>query len=1047
MNLTDFSLKNPYAIIALILVVAVLGAFAYWKTPEDLFPDTTPPQVVVVTVRPGASASDMADKVTQILEKEFNTLSRVKKVHSISKDEVSSINTEFLYTKPLSEAIIDVQSAISRVKAQLPDDIMEPRLYAVTDATRPLVTIALSPAAGSSKQLTDIRLLAENEIKDQILNLANIADVDIFGSNEPEIHVKINRDKLTSYQLSITHVISILSRQNISAPTGILYTKDHEYLIKVNGEFKSLQAIRKLPLIKNENGIVRLENVAEVALEPQEKRSIYHGNGKSAIGINVLRSPGGPTVKGLKSIKKFLPILKARYPDINFEITNDQHPLININVRGMQISLIQAVLMTVLVIFIFLADMRAAIIVSVSIPLTFLVSVIVLWASPFTFNMISLSGLIISVGLVVDAAVVVIENIYSHHQRHKSESALAAARNGTNEVSLAVSAGIFTTVIVLMPVMFTSGFTKKIQQPLILMISSTLIASLFVAIMVIPLIASTILGSKVRKKNFLERLFAWSDPAVQGLASLYLGILKLALKWRTLVLLFAAALFLLTMQIVPKLIGGELMPSMDTGIIIVSFETKSDASPGKVEKVLKKVEKMVAAQSGVLMISSVVGSEPGQISFSSGGITTQQAKIVVTMVDRTKRSETIWDIQRKWREKMSAMKNIRSFSVMEYGATPLSTTRAPLDIIISGPDLKILDRLTEKCLNVLEGVPGLVDVQRSWYSDKTEYNIILDPAKAREYGTDPQSVAAEMKAVIKGIPATHMRLQNYLDIPIKVKYDSKDISQTKQLLNIYVNTKYGLLPLRIMADIKKSSSPPFISREHLHNTINITAANKGYTIAQVSQMVQKRVDKISVPRDYSIEVAGTAVDMKDGRIEMGKALLVGIILLYILLVAMFKSFIHPLTIMSAIPLAVAGAMWGLLLFDKPMCKPGMMGMVLLSGTIVNNSILILDFILNARANGMDKEEAIFQSVRRRIRPILMTTVSTVVGLSPLVFEMAVGLERMSPLGITASTGLLVGTFLTIVVIPVIYSSVDSLVERIKSIFSAIYSKISVEAKQ
>jgi multidrug efflux pump subunit AcrB len=459
-----------------------------------------------------------------------------------------------------------------------------------------------------------------------------------------------------------------------------------------------------------------------------------------------------------------------------------------------------------------------------------------------------------------------------------------------------------------------------------------------------------------------------------------------------------------------------------------------------VERILTDVEKMVKSQEGIVMVSSVVGSEPGQISFSGSGVTTQKARIVVTMVDRTKRAETIWDIQKKWRREMSAMRGIRSFSVMEYGATPLSTTRAPLDIIISGPDLAVLDRLAEKCLKALEGVPGLEDVQRSWYVDKTEYNIEPDPPMVREYGVDPQSIATELKAAIKGVSPTYMRLRNYLDIPIKVKYNAKDISNPGQLPDVYVNTKHGQLQLRTMAKIKKLRLPPFISREHLQNTIDITAANRIYTIAQVSKKVKKKLSKIALPMGYSIDVAGTAVDMKDGKKEMGKALLIGIVLLYILLVAMFKSFIHPLTIMSAIPLAVAGAMWGLLLFDKPMCKPGMMGMVLLSGTIVNNSILILDFILNARKDGMDKNEAIFQSVRRRIRPILMTTVSTVVGLLPLVFEMAVGLERMSPLGISASTGLLAGTFLTIVVVPVIYSSVDSLLEAIKSFFFSISNK-------
>ena len=302
----------------------------------------------------------------------------------------------------------------------------------------------------------------------------------------------------------------------------------------------------------------------------------------------------------------------------------------------------------------------------------------------------------------------------------------------------------------------------------------------------------------------------------------------------------------------------------------------------------------------------------------------------------------------------------------------------------------------------------------------------VDPALARLYRTTPADVAAELKGVVKGVPASAMRLTGYLDIPIVVQYAADDISDPAQLSDAYVSTQFGPLPLRAMAVLDSERDQPFITRERLRNTIDITGVNRVYTIGQVVEMVRGRLVAIPLPAGYSVEVSGTMADMKGGNQEMGKALLIGFVLLYILLVAMFRSFGQPITIMSAIPLAVAGALWGLLLFDKPMCKPAMMGMILLGGTIVNNSILLLDFILNARKAGMEKDEAILQSIRLRIRPILMTTVSTVIGLLPLVFEMAVGLERMSPISIVAAMGLGVGTFLTMIVIPTVYSSMDSL---------------------
>ncbi|MGQ9650097.1 MAG: efflux RND transporter permease subunit [Phycisphaerae bacterium] len=1027
MNLTGFSMKNPYAVIALVLVVVALGAFAFFKTPTDLFPNTVPPQVVVITVRPGSDAGDIADKITQIVEKELNTLSGLTKVTSTSRDEVSSVNAEFDYSKPIGEAVLDVQNAIGRIRAQLPKDILDPRIYRITDATRPLLTLALSPKPGSTKTLSEIRLLAENQVEDQILTLPGVADVDVFGGHQPEVKVRVDRDRLAANGLSINEVVASLAKQNVSAPAGTIYSGSREYLVKTTGEFADLQQIRQLPIKHSDRGWLRLADVADVSLGETEQRSIYHGNGKPAIAVNVLRPDNGPTVSAIQSVKSFLPRLQSRYPDIQFEITDDQQPIIDLNVDGMRSSLWQAVVLTVLVIFVFLADMRAALVVSVSIPLAFLASLVVLWFSPYTLNMVTLSGLIISVGMVVDASIVVLENIYRHYRDMNRPDAVLAAREGTGEVALAVTAGMLTTVIVLIPVMFTGGYSQQTMRPLNMMISATLVASLLISLTVVPLMASRLLARPHEHRNFLERFFSRTDKGVELLSRLYLGILRSVLCWRLVTLILAGAFFVVTMKVVKPLIGGELMPPMDTGIVNVEFDTPTDTSPAEVEKTLSQIEAMIYAQPGVEMVSAVVGSEPGQISFGGGGATAQSGKLTIHLVDRKHRSETIWRIQDKWRRELRQIAGVRSARITEYGATPLSTTRAPLDVIVSGPDSEIVSRLADQCMKALKGLPGLVDVRRSWYFDKTEYHVNVDPDLAKLYQTTSADVAGELKGMVKGIPASPMRLKGYLDIPITVQYAPENISEPAQLSDVYVSTRFGPLPLRTMATLDSQRNQPFITRERLRNTIDITGVNRVYTIGQVADMATKRLTGITVPAGYAIDVSGTIADMKTGSAEMGKALMIGFVLLYILLVAMFKSFAHPVTIMAAIPLAIAGALWGLLLFDKPMCKPATMGMILLGGTIVNNSILLLDFILTARKAGTAKDEAILQSVRLRIRPILMTTVSTIVGLTPLVFEMAVGLERMSPLGIVAATGLIIGTFLTMIVIPVVYSIIDSFV--------------------
>ncbi len=1031
MSLTDFSMKNPYTVVALALTVATLGAVAFFRTPTDLFPNTVPPQVAVVTVYPGAEAKDIADQVTRVLEKEINTAPGITSVLSTSRDEVSSIQARFSYDKGIGEAVTDVQNAVARVRSRLPAGVRDPMLYRITDATRPLLTLALSPKPSSLKSLADIRLLAENDIKDTLLAVPGVGDVQVFGGHQPEVEVRIDRHALAARHLTLGQVLARIGASNVSAPVGTIYGHQGEYLVKVHGEFGNLRDLETLPVAATPYGQVRLGDIATVRLGEADPRSLYHGNGRQAIAINVLRPDTGHTVSAIKAVKALLPDLARRYPDISFAVTEDQQPLIDVNIKGMRASIWQAVALTVLVIFFFLADLRAALAVSMAIPLSFLSALAVLWISPFTMNMVTLSGLIIAVGMVVDASVVVIENIYRHYHLDPGGSPRRAAVRGTAEVALPITAGMLTTVVVLLPVMLTGGFTGRIMTPLNLMIIATLVASLVVSLTVIPLIAARFLGREEGKPNLFERAVAPFGKGITRLTEFYVILVRWALRHR---LLFMVALLLfvaITNRVVKPLIGGEEMPPMDTGIITVDFDTDAGASPAAVEAVLARVEKAVAATPGLETISAMAGSEPGAVSFGAGGATTQSVHINARLVDRTRRDATIWQIEDEWRQKISAIDGVRTLRISEYGATPVSTTKAPFDVILSGPDPTVLDQLGEQVLARLKGLPGLMDLRRSWYLDKPAYQVNVDPRLARLYQTSPAEVANDLRTGVQGAVPSWLRLDTALDIPIRVRYRAGQVREPEQLAQLPLPTPLGLVPLSALATVTPQRQAPFVTREELRNTLDITAGNRGLTIAQLTTAAQKRLAGFNLPGGYDLKIAGSALDMANGQQAMGKALLLGLVLLYILLFAMFKSALHPLTIMTAIPPAVAGAIWGLLLFDKPFCKPAFMGIILLGGTIVNNAILMLDFIITARQEeGLDVDEAIVQSVRLRLRPILMTAVSTIVGFAPLIFEMAVGLERMSPLGIAAGVGLLVGTLVTTVVTPVIYSLFESLRTRL-----------------
>jgi len=1032
MNIIQTSLKNPYIVIALSILVIVIGLVSFFKTPVDLFPDTSPPQVLIITIEPGASAEDVSDKITEVIEKEIDTISGLKRIRATSRDEVSSVVAEFLYSKDINEAVTDVVNAMQRIKAELPQDILPSQIYKITDATHATMTLALSPEKDSTKTLSAIRLLAENDIKDQLLRIPEVGDVDVFGGYLPEVKILVDRDKLKGYGLSLIDVISAVSKRNVTIPGGYIYSKKKEFLLRTTSEFKNLDEIKALPVKKDKGGYILLKDVARVTQGVKEKRSLYHGNGHPAIAVNILRPEKGHTLETIKAVKKYLPILEADYPDIDFKITNDQEPIIDINLKGMRSSLIQAIILTVLIIFVFLADKRTAAIISISIPMSFLFSLVVLKFSPYTMNMVTLSGLIIAVGMVVDASIVVLENIYRHFQQDKTLNGTQASLLGAKEVALANTAGALTTIIVLIPVMFTGGYPQKVLRQLSIMIGATIFASLIASLTIVPLIASKILTRQTREKNFIEKLVSRVDVWVKRLSEFYISTLKVALKYKGRTLLMVLFIFILTIKIVVPLLVGELMPPMDTGIVKITLDMPASFNINKVERILSEAEKIIKKTPGFVSLSSVIGSEPGEISFGQGGATVQSAFLTINLVTRDKRRKTIWQIEDKWRNELKRIEGIRSFTVVEYGATPISTTKAPFDLILKGKDPKVLDMMANKALLNLKGTKGLVDIRRSWYMDKPELKIIPDATLCRYYGVDTEDVARYIKFAVKGAPASLMRLEDFLDIPIRVEYDEKDLDSPLKIDSIYIPTRFGQIPLRGLVKIREGTIQPFITREDLSSTIDITGVNRIYTIAQAAETAGMRLKRkgVILPRGYATRMSGTPENMLDAKNRLKKALFFGVILLYILILPLYKSFSHPIVIMAAIPLAAIGAFWGLLIFDKPMCMPALMGMILLAGTVINNSILLLDFILAARKGGLSREEAIIQSVRIRTRPILMTASSTVIGLTPLIFGMAVGLERLSPLGIVAASGLILGTFLTMIIIPVIYASIDDLKNKI-----------------
>jgi len=1021
MHLVDSYLKRPHLVSSLVLLAAVIGFVGYRRMPVNLFPDSERPKVAVVSVYPGASAEDVEAEVTRPIEKELNTIERVRLVTSVSKDEVSAVTVEFEYGEGLNSAATDVVSGLQKIATQLPGGLRPPMVFKVSSATPAVMTLALRPRDGSPLDLSMVRQLADNPIKERLLQLPAVANVEVFGAHQPVIRVDLDRDAMERYHLTPLDVRAAMVAFNANQPVGLLITRESQFLLKRMGQFQRVSDVARIPIAQREGGDVHLADVARVYRSTFEPQSAYHGDGQPAVAVNIQRATTGVALQTIADVARVLPDLEKTYPDIAFSIPDSQGDLISLSVGNMLGALRDALIMTVLVIFLFLADLRGMTLAAIAIPFTYLLTFAVMWLIGYEFDMVTLTAVIVAVGMLLDDAIVVIENIERHYHEQGSDIH-AAVVGGTEEVMLAIFSGTYATVMVLVPIIFIGGFVQTVLRPLSVSLTVALIASYVVSVTVIPLLAPFVLGrSAGRGRNRFERVVARFDRfVVEPIREFYVRLTGTALRHRAVFLLVGLVLLAVSARQM-GLVGRDLMPPMDTGIIKVAFATDANSSLAVTEARLSRMEQIIRERSDVSSVSSVIGSEPAVISFGAGRLV-QQGLLTVHLVDRFHRHESIWQVEDSLRSQFRRLPGLESVDVFDFGATPLSSIRSPVDVMISGPDLVVLDRIGSDVEQRLRhGVRGATSVSRSWTMDSQEIGFRADPDKLALYHIPPTAVAMQLQGAVRGMPGSVFRIPNQdgLDIWIQLAADQR--RHSAQLETYPIQTPEGPVPLAQLGTLDRQATASMITRQGLQRTLDIEIYRSRRPISHMQEDVTAALRGIRLPPGYRISHEGEIAQMQESFGRLGRALVLGLVLLYFSLVPAFRSWTAPLTIMSAIPLALIGAAWSMLLVGKHGSMPSMMGMILLAGIVVKNSILLIDFIATARAGGAGIRQALVDSVRIRTRPILMTAVGTSVGMIPIAAEWAIGLERLSPLAVVAIGGLMVSTFLTMVYVPILYS--------------------------
>ncbi|SMC08788.1 efflux RND transporter permease subunit [Nitratiruptor tergarcus] len=1007
----EYFYKRPYLLFSLIVGFFAMGIIGLKALPKNLFPDANRPQVVVITSVPGATAEVAANTVSKPIEEEISRISLVRDVSSVNVANFSIVKAEFEYEKGLEAAAVDVANALSIAKGKLPKNA-NPSVYTVGDFTLPVEVVALSPK-NKNISLAEIRKIAESHIKPYLLANPHIGNVEVFGGYQSAINIEVDPFKAKKYGVDFDTLAKALFALNKDIPIGFTKSKESFYTITYYGEKDNIEKLKNLHILPN----VKLSDIAKVSWSYKKRTSGYLGNGKNAIALSIQRAPGGSVLDVSDAARAEIEKLKKLYPNIDFEIADTQRTLIETANENMLEALRDAIVYTLLVLLFFLGNFRAILAAGISIPLVFFGTIAIIWLGGGELNIVIYTAIILALGMLVDDAVVVLENIERHLELN--EDMQTAIINGTKEVLGPVFAGTAGTIAIIFPLMFVGDFPEHIFRPLISTLIIALLVSYFLSITFIPRFSAVLYKNgtgKTKVERWFEDVYKYT---IGRLIGPYVSVLKFSNgKWwalRRMMLTAAVVLtFVLSLKNVMPLIGKDVMPPMDTGIIKAQVAFSANETVDSAEKKLHKFLVWLHKQPWVKSSSVAFGSESGVLSLGSGNLPSE-ATITINAVDRFHRKKTIWELENIIRDKIAQLPGVKKNDVFDFGATALSTIKAPLDIRIKAADYEKLPDKAKEVIDAIRNVKGLTSISQSWDKDFQEVVINIDKNKALSYGVTPYQIA--MQIPIKGqivSLAADMATMNTQFVRMYLKGKFNENIQNLKLLPI--KTKFGEIPLSEFAKISYQLTPAKIERDKLLYSIDVNGYRAKRPVTHITDDADKALQKVDTT-GFVVTQEGDIAQLHDSFKRMIKAIAIGVIILIMTLVAIYESVRLAIIMILVLPLSMIGAAWGMLIFHKPSCMPSMVGLLLLFGIIIKNAVLLIDFYKEYEKEGKSPFEAAIESVKVRFRPVMMTAFGTIAGMIPIALEQAVGLERLSPLADVAIGGLLVGTLLTLIYVP------------------------------
>ncbi|MEE4197874.1 MAG: efflux RND transporter permease subunit [Bacteroidales bacterium] len=1022
MKLPKISVQRPITTLMAFMAVLLFGLVSLQRLPLDIMPEMEIPTLTVMTVYPGASAEEVEQQVTRPLEEILAGSENLRELTSTSKENVSFIALQFDWGADITEAANNARDLIELKKMDLPDEANNPVIYKVNSSLFPILVYGVT----ATENYHGINQIIEDKIANPLKKVNGVGSVIYVGQPQREIKVHVDPHKIAAYGISIAQIAAVLQAENLNIPGGNIEVGINDFAVKVPGKFEHIEQIRNIALVNFNNRIIRLKDVATLHDGYKDKDEIARSKNGMGVAMMIQKQSGVNTLEVANEIRtKMEEIWETLPPDMEvFEIINTDELIVQ-SIRNLTQTLWWALLFVVVIVFIFLREWRSSLIVFLTIPFSLIVAFIVMFVIDYTINIFSLMAIVIAIGMVVDNAIVVLENITRHIEQGSRPK--QASIFGSGEMGMAITASTTTTLMVFIPMIFVGGVVGLLFKQLAIITSVTMVASLITSLSLTPMVSSQLLkglhkGAKPKRRS---RMYVWSESLFVKLEKIYRASLHWVIHHKIFTLVTAVLIFVMVLVLGKKL-GTDYIPQFDAGDIIVVIETEVGTSAEETDRVAQKVMELVRDEVPEMIptsLSSITGqTEKGTLS--SVGFTEGKniSTILAHLVLPDERERTAKEIGEALREKIASIPEIDKFHVTAGSIISEAITGnvKPIEVEISGDDFDEINQLAHTVYQQMQEVEGLTDLQTTIDQGKLELQIDIDKDKASAMGLNTAMIATQVRQSIYGASAGDFTERGE-EYEMNIRYAPEFRNKIESLEDIMLTNLLGeQISLASVARIETGLGPLAIHHKSQQRIVKVTANLSGISLGEGAVQVGQIIRTMDIPSGVDVNLAGQLTEQGESFQDLYLILFIGILLVYMVMAAQFESFKDPLIVMFAVPFTIVGIILAFFITGLTLSVTTFIGVIMLMGIVVNNGIVLVDYTNLLRKRGYDLAGAVLEAGRSRMRPVLMTSFTTMLGMLPMALSQGMGREMYSPLGVTIIGGLLVSTIITLIIVPTIY---------------------------